>query len=144
MLFRSDDELAKLLDARPAGWSKGDQGVIWTTPTAEVDLAAIRAEFEKAESGATPPREKLPLHWWQQRDRGVCVLDVRFEREEQRSDGSWGDATVVGVLPGVASFRGVALPNVGAVVDLMKANAGMQERILRPPFPGLEIGRAHV
>ena len=68
----------------------------------------------------------------------MCSSDL--EREEQRSDGSWGDATVVGVLPGVASFRGVALPNVGAVVDLMKANAGMQERILRPPFPGLVPG----
>lgn len=137
-----DESLVAFLDARPAGWQKGDADVIWTTPVAEVDLAAIRAEFEKAELGANPPREKLPLHWWQQRDRGVCVLDVRFEREEQQSDGTWGPAVAVEALPGIATFRGVDLPNVSAVVERMKANQGMQERILRPPFPALAKGTA--
>ena len=137
-----DDALLAFLDARPAGWQKGDTDVIWTTPVAEVDLAAIRAEFEKAEPGANPPREKLPLHWWQQRDRGVCVLDVKFEREEQQADGSWASAVEVEALPGIATFRGVDLPSVSAVVDRMKANTGMQERILRPPFPTLAQGTA--
>lgn len=137
-----DDALLAFLDARPAGWQKGDTDVIWTTPTAEVDLGSIRAELEKAEPNASPAREKLPLHWWQQRDRSVCVLDVKFEREEQLPDGSWGSAVEVEALPGIATFRGVDLPNVSAVVDRMKANTGMQERILRPPFPALSQGTA--
>ncbi len=137
-----DDALAAFLDARPEGWSKGDPDVIWTTPVAEVDLASIRAELEKAEPKANPPREKLPLHWWQQRDRSVCVLEVKFERQEQKPDGSWGNSVEVEPLPGIATFRGADLPNVSAVVDRMKANAGMQERILRPPFPPLAQGTA--
>ena len=137
-----DDALIAFLDARPEGWDKGDTGVIWTTPVAEVDLAAIRAELEKAEPNASPAREKLPLHWWQQRDRSVCVLDVVFERQERRADGSWGESVLVPALPGIATFRDAELANVGAVVDRMKANPGMQERILRPPFPALAQGTA--
>lgn len=137
-----DDALIAFLDRRPAGWEKGDANVIWATPAAEIDLVAIRAELERAQSDAKPPREKVPLHWWQQRDRAIWILDVVFEREEQQPDGSWGSPVAVESLPGIATFRGQSLPNAAAIAEVMRKNPDMQKRILQPPFPALAQGTA--
>jgi hypothetical protein len=130
------------LDRRPQGWDKGDADVIWTRPTAEVDLAAIRKELERSGAQGGTERESLPVHWWQQRDRGVCVLDVQFEREELQADGSWAAATLVEGLPGAASFRGQEFPSVGAALEALRRASGGQEQILRPALPDLMIGSA--
>jgi len=134
--------IAAFLDQRPEGWSKGDRNVIWTTPTAEIDLAAIRAEFERSGSQGGSPRERLPVHWWQQRNREIIVLDVRFERQERKEDGSWSEATLVQGLPGMASFRGQKFASVGAVVDALKRAPDASEQIVRPALPPMTAGGA--
>jgi hypothetical protein len=134
--------IAAFLDQRPEGWSKGDRNVIWTTPTAEVDLAAIRAEFERSGSQGGSPRERLPVHWWQQRNREVIVLDVRFERQERKEDGTWGETTLVSSLPGMASLRGQKFTSVGAVVEALKKAPDAREQILRPAVPPMAAGGA--
>jgi hypothetical protein len=134
--------IAAFLDQRPEGWQKGDRNVIWTTPTAEIDLAAIRAEFERSGSQGGSPRERLPVHWWQQRNREIIVLDVRFERQERKEDGSWSEATLVQGLPGMASLRGQKFTSVGAVVDALKKAPDAREQILRPALPPMAAGGA--
>ena len=132
--------IAAFLDQRPDGWPKGDRNVIWTTPTAEIDLAAVRAEFERSGAQGGSARERLPVHWWQQRNREIVVLDVRFERQERKVDGSWGDTTLVEGLPGVASLRGQKFANVGAVLDALKKFPEAREQILRPALPTMTGG----
>lgn len=132
--------IAAFLDKRPEGWQKGDRNVIWTTPTAEIDLAAIRAEFERAGSQGGSQRERLPVHWWQQRNREIVVLDVRFERQERKADGTWGETTLVEGLPGVASLRGQKFANVGAVLDALKRFPDAREQMLRPALPPMASG----
>jgi hypothetical protein len=132
--------IAAFLDQRPEGWQKGDRNVIWTTPTAEIDLASIRAEFERSGTQGGSARERLPVHWWQQRNREIIVLDVRFERQERKDDGSWGESTLVQGLPGVASLRGQKFSNVGGVLDALKKFPDAREQILRPSLPTLAAG----
>jgi len=134
--------IAAFLAQRAEGWQKGDRNVIWTTPTAEIDLAAIRAEFERSGSQGGSPRERLPVHWWQQRNREIIVLDVRFERQERKEDGSWSEATLVQGLPGMASLRGQKFTSVGAVVDALKKAPDAREQILRPALPPMAAGGA--
>lgn len=124
--------LAAFLDARPEGWKKGDTNVIWTTPTAEIDLGLIRAELERSDDR----HERLPTHWWQQRGRGICIVDVQFEREELQADGSWGEPTVVAGLPGALSLRGQSFTSVRAVLDALKT-PDAQQQILRPALPAM-------
>lgn len=142
----ADDDAGKaiagFLDQRPEGWPKGDRNVIWTTPTAEIDLAAIRAEFERSGSQGGAARERLPVHWWQQRNREIVVLDVRFERQERKEDGSWGETTLVQGLPGMASLRGQRFTSVGAVLDALKKTPDAREQILRPALPPMASGGA--
>ncbi|MEY4827237.1 MAG: hypothetical protein RLZZ288_788, partial [Planctomycetota bacterium] len=90
-LAKTDPKLAKALEARP-GWSKTDRNVIWTTPTATLNLKAIREELARAEATATPPKEAIPASW---RNSGLYLVDVVFERQQMQSDGSWGAAQVV-------------------------------------------------
>jgi hypothetical protein len=138
----SGKALAAFLDKRPAGWDRGDANVIWTTPTAEIDLAAIRAEFERSDAKASPARERLPVHWWQQRTREIVVLDVMFERQERQADGSWGPSKLVEAVPGVFSLRGKKFASAGAVLDALKAGDKAQEQILRPALPPMASGQA--
>ncbi len=137
-----DDGLVAYLDRRPAGWAKGSTDVIWTTPAAEVDMASIRAELERAEAAANPPREKLPMHWWQQRDRSIWILDVIFDREELQKDGSWSNAVVVETLPGIATFRSESPRSAGAIAAIFAKNPEMRKRLLQPPSPPLTRGTA--
>lgn len=130
--------LAAFLNERPAGWDKGDANVIWTTPTAEIDLAAVRAEFARSGNG----RERLPVHWWQPRTRDIVVLDVRFERQERLPDGTWGESTLVRGLPGAPSLRGQKFTSLGGVLDALKKTPEMQEQILRPALPPMMVGAA--
>jgi len=76
--------------------------ITWTTPAAWIDLAALRAELRKADAVARPPLAAAPSAWYQE---GTFIVDVVFEREERRLDGTWGNRQVVQPLPDRLSFR---------------------------------------
>ncbi len=71
------------------------QDVVWTTPYARIDLKAIRAELAGSNPGATPPLVQVPGVWFQDT---AYVVDLVFERREQKADGSWGPAAEVPVF----------------------------------------------
>jgi len=137
-LAKTDPKLAKALEARP-GWSKTDRNVIWTTPTATLNLKAIREELARAEATANPPKEAIPASW---RNSGLYLVDVVFERQQMQSDGSWGAAQIVEPLPGQPTFRGQTITSPGKVFEAMRADKAMQTKILQPTFFKLERGNA--
>ena len=137
-LAKTDPKLAKALEARP-GWSKTDRNVIWTTPTATLNLKAIREELARAEATANPPKEAIPASW---RNSGLYLVDVVFERQKMQSDGSWGATEIVEPLPGQPTFRGQTITSPGKVFEAMRADKTMQTRILQPAFFKLERGNA--
>jgi hypothetical protein len=137
-LAKTDPKLAKALEARP-GWSKTDRNVIWTTPTATLNLKAIREELARAEATANPPKEAIPASW---RNSGLYLVDVVFERQQMQSDGSWGAAQIVEPLPGQPTFRGQTITSPGKVFEAMRADKAMQTKILQPAFFKLERGNA--
>jgi hypothetical protein len=77
--------------------------VVWTTPVATLDLAAIRQELARDAAKASPPRSAVPSNWYNARP---YVLDVVFERQVLGVDGSWGSPEVVDILPGAIELRG--------------------------------------
>lgn len=140
-LAKTDPKLAKALEARP-GWSKGDRNVIWTTPTATLNLKAIREELARAEANANPPREAIPASW---RNSGVYLVDVVFERQKMNDDGTWPNEEtfeIVAPLPGQPSFRDQNITSPGKVFEAMRADKAMQTKILQPAFFKLERGNA--
>lgn len=135
-LAKTDPKLAKALEARP-GWSKTDRNVIWTTPTATLNLKAIREELARAEATANPPKEAIPASW---RNSGLYLVDVVFERQQLQADGSWGATQIVEPLPGQPTFRGQSITSPGKVFEAMRADKTMQTKILQPAFFKLERG----
>lgn len=135
-LAKTDPKLAKALEARP-GWSKTDRNVIWTTPTATLNLKAIREELARAEATANPPKEAIPASW---RNSGLYLVDVVFERQQLQADGTWGPTQIVEPLPGQPTFRGQAIASPSKVFEAMRADKTMQTKILQPAFFSLERG----
>ena len=80
----------------------GSRDVIWTTPVASIDLAAIRAELEGQDSMTDPRRSQIPSNWY---NRRPYFVDVVFERQAMGRDGKWGTAELVEPVPGMRSFR---------------------------------------
>lgn len=76
--------------------------VIWTTPIASIDLAAIRGELEGQDSMTDPRRSQIPSNWY---NRRPYFVDVVFERQAMGRDGKWGTAELVEPVPGMRSFR---------------------------------------
>lgn len=74
------------------GTIDGPKDVVWTTPIARIDLKAIREELKRAEPGAQPPRVQVPGVWYQET---AFIVDVAFERQERKADGSWTDPVEV-------------------------------------------------
>lgn len=111
--------------------------IVWTTPVAEVDLASLRAELSAEETLANPVRLQIPSNWYRERP---YILDVVFERQEQRSDGSWERSTVLPIVAGARSIR-------SKIAEDEKIDAGfrddvfmylddpvVQQEILQPDF----------
>jgi len=80
----------------------GSRDVIWTTPIASIDLAAIRGELEGQDSMTDPRRSQIPSNWY---NRRPYFVDVVFERQAMGRDGKWGTAELVEPVPGMRSFR---------------------------------------
>jgi uncharacterized membrane protein YgcG len=69
--------------------------VVWTTPVASISLKAIRDELKRAEPTAQPPRAQVPGVWYQET---AFIVDVVFERQERKADGSWSEPVEVPIF----------------------------------------------
>lgn len=99
------DTVASAEFERVAGLSSAiseNGDVTWATPSAMIDLAAIRRELEVQDDRATPSRNRIPSNWYNARP---YVLDVVFERQQLQDDGQWGGAEIVDTLPGAMELR---------------------------------------
>jgi len=123
---------------------EGATDITWTTPSALIDLSAMRAELESSGGGDA---KAIPTRWW---ENTLLIADVVFERQERREDGSWGSATVVDPvgtqLVAELSFREDLAANPvpaklrGEVVETLKQQAD-QLVVLRPEFYPTKRGR---
>lgn len=77
------------------GTIDGPKDVVWTTPVASINLKAIREELRRAEPTAQPPRAQVPSVWYQDT---AFIVDVTFERQERKADGSWGEPVEVPIF----------------------------------------------
>ncbi len=76
--------------------------VVWATPLASLDLGAMREELARVDDRSSPPRNRIPSNWFNDRP---YLLDVVFERQTLESDGSWGRPEIVEVIPGALELR---------------------------------------
>lgn len=61
--------------------------IIWVSPCAEINLAALRLELERNDLKQTPPIESIPNQWF---DPAPFILDVVFERQQKAAGNTWG------------------------------------------------------
>ncbi len=87
-------ELKSLLASQNAPYD-----VLWTIPSAVLDLAAVRKEMAADDSGMSPARKQIPTIWY---NSAFYIVDVQFRRQTERADGTWGDEVLVGHLPTIA------------------------------------------
>ena len=92
----------------------GSRDIIWTTPVASIDLAAIRKELSGQDSMTDPMRSQIPSNWY---NRRPYFVDIVFERQAMGRDGKWGAAALVEPVPGMLSFR--------AEIAELVANSGL-------------------
>lgn len=107
----------------------------WLTPYASIPLAQWRAELHKGDAAANPPQQPIPTPWFNDM---IYMPDIVFEREELQPDGSWGQLTVIPVLPGNFTYRTLIAGPVDAamkqsVIDTL-GDRTRQIMILQPPF----------
>ena len=115
----------------------GPRDIVWTTPSARIDLKSLRAALAQSDPSASPPLAAVPGVWFQETP---YIVDVVFERRERRPDGSWGDAVTVPVFadrPGELSFRDrLSNPPIELrdEVFALLGNDANQREILQPAF----------
>ncbi len=76
--------------------------IIWVSPCAEINLAALRLELERNDLKQTPPIESIPNQWF---DPAPFILDVVFERQQKAAGNTWGTVTIVKPVPGQGAWR---------------------------------------
>ena len=76
--------------------------IIWVSPCAEINLAALRLELERNDLKQTPPIEPIPTQWF---DPAPFILDVVFERQQKAAGNTWGTVTIVKPVPGQGAWR---------------------------------------
>ena len=76
--------------------------IIWVSPCAEINLAALRLELERNDLKQTPPIEPIPTQWF---DPAPFILDVVFERQQKAAGNTWGAVTIVKPVPGQGAWR---------------------------------------
>ena len=131
-------KVSKILAAR-ADFQKidGPKDVVWTTPTARIDLKRLRAELADSRKDATPPLMAIPGVWYQETP---YIVDIAFERRERAADGSWGEPVVVPVFANRAdeiTFRGRidnAAADVRDEVFALLGSDDNQKEVLQPTF----------
>lgn len=119
-------ELAKLL---PAEQPFDKAGV---SVEAVFDGQALLASLGKDPDGDGPQRP-LPQSWWR---ASTDLLGVVLERQEQKSDGSWGEASEVAGIPGhfnaLAAARGAK--NAAEMSDAMSQIRAYGSEVMRPSY----------
>ncbi len=90
--------------------------ITWATPFATIDLAAMRAELIKSDRTALPARSPIPADWFKST---LFVVDVSFERQTKKADGSWSDPVVVAPVPGQENWR----------TDILTGDANLRETV---------------
>jgi hypothetical protein len=93
------------------------------------DGTALKESLGKGEGAVKP----IPSNWY--RD-AVEIMAVKVERQEQKPDGSWGDAVVIDPPPGRLTLA-EALKGVHGSADLadvVAEAASSAEDLLRPDF----------
>lgn len=108
--------------------------ITWAIPVAEIDVASMRSELRAADAGAKPPLLAVPGLW---HNDALWIVDVVFERQERREDGSWGAAEIVATLPGQFTFRPEIPRATAGTRDAMFAYLAESDKvveILQPDF----------
>ncbi|MCE9618662.1 MAG: hypothetical protein K8R92_01985 [Planctomycetes bacterium] len=123
-----NEPLKKFLASQP---DPGSLDVIWTRPTARVDLKAIRSELAREDKSASPPRLAAPPTW---RNNAVYFIDVVFERQEQKLDGSWASPVVVPTMFGRQTFRDQKDLSPNAIFLSMRGEKSIENEIRQPDF----------
>lgn len=97
---------------------------------ARFDGSALRAALMSDPDGGGPQRV-IPLTWW---SGNLEAMGVVLERQEQKADGSWGDAVEIAALPGRPSLvaRARAAKNSGELAEAISASRALGEEVLRP------------
>lgn len=100
-------------------------------------------ELEKAlradPDGEAGPARAVPLGWW----RGVTeIVAVEVERQQQRDDGTWTDAVLIGSMPGRfdAQAQAAKVKSAGDAPAWVELARSRQNDILRPDFYTLIAG----
>ena len=138
----TQDSAKAAADVSPAvkaefGTIDGPKDVVWTTPVARIDLKAIREELKRAEPNAQPPRAQVPGVWYQET---AYIVDVAFERQERKADGSWTDPVEVPVFSPrdeELAFRSRIASASAELQEDVFSTLGTTEKqlaILQPPF----------
>jgi hypothetical protein len=109
----------------------GNMDVIWTRPTARVDLKAIRAELAKGDKSATPPRLPSPPTW---RNNAIYFIDVVFERQELNRDGTWSPPVTVPTMFGRPTFRDQKDLSVNSIFASLRGEKSIENEIRQPDF----------
>ena len=100
----------------------GSRDIIWTTPVASIDLAAIRSELQNQDSMTDPMRSQIPTNWY---NRRPYFVDIVFERQAMGRDGKWGAAALVEPVPGMLSFR----EEIAELVASSGLDAGFRQQV---------------
>lgn len=90
--------------------------ITWATPFATIDLAAMREELFKSDRTANPARSPIPADWFKS---SLFIVDVSFERQTKRGDGSWSEPAVVAPIPGQETWR----------TDILAGDANLRETV---------------
>ena len=109
--------------------------VIWTKPTARINLKDIRAEYLKEDLAKNPPRKVAPESW---RNNAVYFIDVVFQRQEQFQDGSWGKEEQVPLMFGADLFRGKTFTNRNEIFAILREQS-VETQICQPDFYPTQI-----
>ncbi|MBL9150308.1 MAG: hypothetical protein JNM94_16590 [Phycisphaerae bacterium] len=94
-VVQQNPELSKRFPSEP-------YDITWTYAVGEIDLKGLRAELRKGNPNANPPVLPIPPLWF---NDSLYIVDMVFERQERKPDGTWGETTTVAVLPGSFTFR---------------------------------------
>jgi uncharacterized membrane protein YgcG len=115
----------------------GPRDIVWTTPSAKIDLKALRAALAASDPSANPPKAAVPGVWFQETP---YIVDLVFERREKRPDGTWSDPVTVPVFADRSQdlqFRSrLSNPPIELrdEVFALLGNEGNQREILQPSF----------
>ncbi len=130
-------ELKSLLASSSAPYD-----VLWTVPSAVLDLSAVRKEMSADDLGLSPPRKQIPTIWY---NSAFYIVDVEFHRQTERADGTWGDEVVVGHLPTVAfNYRAEIAKGADAglrqSVFTQLSDPANQREVIQPAFLPTKVG----